>query len=51
MQTTYATTDIAPPNRRQFWQEIVSKTYFPLDLSFAGGSDFHGSLGAWSFGP
>jgi AraC-like DNA-binding protein len=51
MQTTYATTDIPPHSRRQFWQEIVSKTYFPLDLSFAGGSDFRGSLGAWSLGP
>ena len=51
MRTTYATTDIPPHSRRQFWQEIVSKTYFPLDLSFAGGSDFRGSLGAWSLGP
>src|SRR6266849_5822860 len=51
MLTTYATTDIPPHSRRQFWQEIVSKTYFPLDLSFAGGSDFRASLGAWSLGP
>jgi hypothetical protein len=26
MQTTNATTDIAPRNRRQFWQEVVSRT-------------------------
>jgi hypothetical protein len=51
MQTTYATTDVAPHNRRQFWQEVVSRTYFPLDLSFAGGNEFNGSLGAWSLGP
>jgi hypothetical protein len=51
MRATYATTDIPPHSRRQFWQEIVSKTYFPLDLSFAGGSDFRGGLGAWSLGP
>ncbi len=50
MQTTYATTDIPPHGRRQFWQEIVSKTYFPLDISFSGGSDFRGMLGAWSLG-
>jgi hypothetical protein len=50
MQTTYATTDVAPHNRRQFWQEVVSRTYFPLDLSFAGGNEFNGSLGAWSPG-
>jgi AraC-like DNA-binding protein len=51
MRTTYATTDIPRHNRRQLWQEIVSTTYFPLDLSFAGGSDFHGSLAAGSLGP
>src|SRR5260370_26565625 len=51
MRTTYAHTDIPPHSRRQFWQEMVSKTSFPLDLSFAGGSDFRGSLGAWSLGP
>jgi AraC-like DNA-binding protein len=51
MQTNYATTDVAPQDRRQFWQEVVSKTYFPLDLSFAGGNEFNGSLGAWSLGP
>ncbi|MCQ1877457.1 hypothetical protein NOH52_25455, partial [Escherichia coli] len=26
-------------------------TYFPLDLVFPGGRDFHASLGAWSMGP
>ncbi len=51
MRTTYATTDFPPHSRRQSWQEIVSKTYFPLDLSFAGGGDFRGGLGAWSLGP
>ena len=51
MQTTYATTDIAPHNRQQFWQEVVSKTYFPLELAFAAGNEFNGSLGAWSLGP
>jgi AraC-like DNA-binding protein len=51
MQTNYATADIPPHSRRQFWQEIVAKTYFPLDLSFGGGSNFRGRLGAWSLGP
>jgi AraC-like DNA-binding protein len=51
MGTTYATTDIPPHSRRQFWQNIVSKTYYQLDLSFPGGGDFRGSLGAWSLGP
>jgi AraC-like DNA-binding protein len=51
MQASYATTDIRRHTRRQFWQDIVSKTYFPLDLCFAGGNDFNGSLDAWSLGP
>jgi AraC-like DNA-binding protein len=51
MQTSFATTDIPTHHRRQFWQDIVSRTYFPLELSFAGGHDFRGSLGAWSLGP
>src|SRR5438874_756225 len=51
MQTTYATSDVPSQSRRHFWQDIVSKTYFPLDLVFPGGRDFHASLGAWSMGP
>ncbi|MDB5625800.1 MAG: transcriptional regulator, AraC family [Tardiphaga sp.] len=51
MRTAYATMKIPLPSRRQFWQDMVSKTYFPLDLCFAGGNDFQGSLGAWSLGP
>ena len=51
MRPSYATTNIPRHDRRHFWQDVVSKTYFPLDLSFAGGGDFHGSLGAWSLGP
>lgn len=51
MQATYATSDVPAQNRRYFWQDVVSKTYFPLDLVFPGGRDFHASLGAWSMGP
>jgi AraC-like DNA-binding protein len=51
MATTYATTGIAAHQRRQFWQDVVSRTYFPLEISFAAGGDFNGSLGAWSLGP
>lgn len=51
MQTTFATNDVPSHHRREFWQEIVSKIYFPLDLRFRGGHDFHGSLRAWSLGP
>jgi AraC-like DNA-binding protein len=51
MQVTYATNGIPLQNRRQYWQEIVSKTYFSLDLRFPSGSGFNASLGAWSMGP
>ena len=51
MATTCATTDIPRHNRRQFWQDIISRTYFPLEISFAAGGDFNGSLGAWALGP
>ncbi len=50
MQATYATSDVPSQNRRHFWQDVVSKTYFPLDLVFPGSRDFHASLGAWSDG-
>lgn len=50
MRPIYATTGIPTHQRRQFWQDIISRTYFPLEISFAGCGDFNGSLGAWSLG-
>jgi AraC-like DNA-binding protein len=50
MQATYATNGIPAARRRQYWQDVVSRTYFPLDLAFPGSRDFHASLGAWSLG-
>jgi hypothetical protein len=44
MRTTCAITDFPPHMRRKNWQDIVSKTYFLLDISFAGGSDFTARL-------
>jgi AraC-like DNA-binding protein len=51
MQVNYATNDIPMQARRQYWQEVVSRTYFSLDLRFPSGQDFDASLGAWSMGP
>jgi AraC-like DNA-binding protein len=51
MEASYATKEIPRHHRRQFWQDVVAKTYFPLDLAFAAGSDFRGQLDAWSLGP
>ena len=51
MRTSFTTSDVPRHGRRQFWQDIVSRTYFPLDLRFASGSDLDGHLQAWSLGP
>lgn len=50
MRASYSTDDAAPAMRRKLWQDAVSDTYFPLELSFGGGTDFSGSLDAWSLG-
>ena len=51
MRASYSTDHAAAPMRRDVWQEIVSKTYFSLDVRFGAGNDFEGSLDAWSLGP
>jgi AraC-like DNA-binding protein len=51
MRSTYSTNHAAPASRRKYWQDAVSRTYFPLDLRFGGGTDFAGSLDGWSLGP
>jgi AraC-like DNA-binding protein len=49
--TIHSTQNVFGSARRDYWQEVVRKTYFPLDLVFGGAGDFKGSLGAWSLGP
>ena len=49
--TIQSTHNVFASARREFWQEVVRKTYFPLDITFAEVGDFKGSLGAWSLGP
>lgn len=51
MPISTTTADVPVHGRRQFWQDVVSRTYFPLDLSFANAREFQGSLTAWSLGP
>ncbi|MBR0706700.1 helix-turn-helix domain-containing protein [Bradyrhizobium liaoningense] len=51
MQVSYATNDIPAHSRQQYWQDIVSRTYFSLDLRFPSGRDFDARLGALSMGP
>ena len=47
-QPTFATTDIPRIAGGNSGRRPSPKTYFPLELSFAGGSGFDGRLGAWS---
>ncbi|MQT15545.1 AraC-like ligand-binding domain-containing protein [Segnochrobactrum spirostomi] len=50
MQVAYTTRELPPHGRRHYWQDVVSRTYFPLEIKFAGGVDFAGSLDAWTLG-
>ncbi len=38
MQVAYTTRELPPHGRRHYWQDVVSRTYFPLEIKFAGGS-------------
>ncbi|WP_257168145.1 helix-turn-helix domain-containing protein [Bradyrhizobium sp. SRS-191] len=51
MRMSFTTSDVPRPGRPQYWQDIVSQTYFPLDLRFASGSALDGHLQAWTLGP
>lgn len=49
--TIQSTQNVFASQRREFWQDVICKTYFPLDIAFAGGGDFKGGIGAWALGP
>ena len=46
--TIQSTQNVFASQRREFWQDVICKTYFPLDIAFAGGGDFKGGIGAWA---
>ncbi|KQT52514.1 MULTISPECIES: helix-turn-helix domain-containing protein [unclassified Aureimonas] len=50
MRATFSTSASPPAARKQFWQQAVSETYFPLDLRFQSASDFDGTLDTWTMG-
>jgi AraC-like DNA-binding protein len=50
MRASYSTADAPPIDRKNLWDEAVSRTYFPLDLVFRSSPHFAGTLDAWSLG-
>lgn len=50
MRATFSTSSGPPAAKKQFWQQAVSQTYFPLDLRFQSAGDFEGTLSAWTMG-
>ena len=50
MRTTYSTHQSSGGQRRAFWQDAVSRTYFPLDIQFRNQKEFDGRLDFWSLG-
>lgn len=50
MDVCYSTADTAAPERKRYWDEAVSSTYFPLDLRFQSAQEFSGELNVWDLG-
>ncbi|GGC44963.1 helix-turn-helix domain-containing protein [Chelatococcus reniformis] len=50
MRVSYSTVQAAPAARKWYWNRAVSRTYFPLELSFHSTPGFAGALDVWSLG-
>lgn len=50
MQSLFGTSGVAAEKRSQRWSEIISTTYFPLDLRFSDAARFNGELAIWRLG-
>jgi AraC-like DNA-binding protein len=50
MRVKYSTAQAAPAARKRYWDQAVSKTYFPLELGFRSTPSFAGDLEVWSLG-
>lgn len=51
MRATFSTSDTPQGAKKQFWQQAIAETYFPLDLRFQSTGDFDGVLDSWTLGP
>ena len=50
MDAFFSTRDTPAPERSRRWQDMVSATYFPLDLRFRRPDTFSGQLVRWKLG-
>ena len=50
MRVKYSTTQAPPMARKRYWDQAVSRTYFPLELGFRNSPHFSGDLDVWSLG-
>ncbi|MEI3855016.1 MULTISPECIES: helix-turn-helix domain-containing protein [unclassified Ensifer] len=50
MDVSYSTEGTAAFERKRYWDEAVSSTYFPLDLRFQNAQEFSGELNVWDLG-
>ena len=50
MDVSYSTAGTAAFERKRYWDEAVSSTYFPLDLRFQNAPEFSGELNVWDLG-
>lgn len=46
----FSTSTLPPPERAAAWSRMISRSYFPLDLSYRAPEQFSGSLRRWSLG-
>jgi AraC-like DNA-binding protein len=47
---SYSTAQVAPQERRCYWDRAVSETYFSLELAYRNAAAFNGSLDVWALG-
>lgn len=50
MRVTYSTAEVGAGAGKRFWDQAISRTYFPLDLTFRPGPAFSGDLDVWTLG-
>ena len=50
MRVSYSTAEAAAVERKRLWDEAVSRTYFPLELTFRNAPRFAGALDVWTLG-
>jgi AraC-like DNA-binding protein len=50
MRVKYSTAQVFPTARKRYWDQAVSRTYFPLELGFRNTPSFSGDLDVWTLG-